>query len=280
MSKAWIVVDAEVDEAGNFISTAPAIAQMVAALKQAALSKPSQQVKVISTTALAGSEPIPSNVSKPDIAIELASSHIQTPLKTRPVPWVEVAGHLLSDVILCPLTLNLPPDVRFQTHAAFCRGDVLYRICRSVETLQRWVQQQFGCLIGSGQYWLPIAHTAKGSLYAEVIGLSDTAQRASMIPAAPTKKIHYAQPLHLSDFWRQPLYFLAQRLLRSLNAPPAIYLLQFGMQNDQICFDRLIPFPAEPAIASLGVQTPDLFTCHWFCLTATPLTDIFILPNG
>jgi hypothetical protein len=86
----------------------------------------------------------------------------------------------------------------------------------------------------------------------------------------------YCQPIHLPDRQRQPLYQLAYRLLRSLAAPPAVYLMQFGLQEDGIQFDRLLPFPAEPAIASLGVQTPDLFTCHWRCLVGKPIHDLVI----
>jgi hypothetical protein len=67
---------------------------------------------------------------------------------------------------------------------------------------------------------------------------------------------------------------LAYRLLRSLFATPAVYLMQFGLQEGSIYFDRLLPFPGEPAIASLGVQIPDLYTCHWHCLLGKPILDL------
>jgi hypothetical protein len=86
----------------------------------------------------------------------------------------------------------------------------------------------------------------------------------------------YAQPLHLPDRYRQPLYQLGQRLLGLVSASPAVYLLQFGFQGEEIVFDRLFPFPAAPAIASLGIQTPDLFECHWRCLTQQPIRDLRI----
>ena len=95
---------------------------------------------------------------------------------------------------------------------------------------------------------------------------------------APASPSGYRQPLHLADHQRQPLYRLGQRLLSALSAPPAVYLLQFGYQGDRECFDRLWPFPAPPAIASLGTQTPDLFSCHWHCLRGQPLRDIVIRP--
>jgi len=113
--------------------------------------------------------------------------------------------------------------------------------------------------------WLPVVLTAKGPLYAEVIGLADDGS--------------YQQPVDLSDVWRQPLYHLAYQLLQVLSAPPTTYLLQFGLPEQDLVFDRLWPFPTTPAIASIGVQEPDLFTCHWLCLTGQPISDLTIIPK-
>jgi hypothetical protein len=30
----------------------------------------------------------------------------------------------------------------------------------------------------------------------------------------------------------------------------------------------------------LGVQEPDLFTCHWYCLTGKPIRDLLILEKN
>ncbi|MBW4578310.1 MAG: hypothetical protein KME42_01905 [Tildeniella nuda ZEHNDER 1965/U140] len=170
---------------------------------------------------------------------------------------------ILDDRLLCPLTLNLPETLPFT-------AQTLYTTCRNTDALR----QQLECWqypTGAGAFWLPIVLTAKGPLYAEVIGVkANTALTTHSLGSS------YEQPIHLSDVQRQPLYALAQRLLRSLNASPAVYLMQFGWQGDTLYFDRLLPFPDAPAIASLNVQTPDLFTCHWSCLIGKPLTDLTI----
>ena len=108
--------------------------------------------------------------------------------------------------------------------------------------------------------------TAKGPLYGEVIG-------EGVIPNS------FKQPIDLTDDIRQPLYYLAYELLRSIAATPAVYLLQFALRDQDVVFDRLWPFPAAPAIASLAVQSPDLFTCHWHCLTGQPILDLTIMPR-
>ncbi len=167
----------------------------------------------------------------------------------------------LDNRLLCPLTLHLPPILSLQANA-------LYSACRDVDGLrQQLISWQYAT--GEGNLWLPIVLTAKGPLYAEVIGFESGAFHSS--------EQRYKQPIHLSDAQRQPLYALSQRLLRSLNALPAVYLMQFGWQDETLCFDRLLPFPAAPAIASLNVQRPDLFACHWHCLLGKPIVDLAIV---
>ncbi|MBF2025796.1 MAG: hypothetical protein IGS48_03390 [Oscillatoriales cyanobacterium C42_A2020_001] len=166
-------------------------------------------------------------------------------------------SNLLNQPILCPLTFKLPLWIPFTAREVFAA-------CEHVEELQQQVSG-WGVAIGSGVYWLPIVLTAKGPLYAEAISLSDRSSSA------------YHQPFHLTDAQRQPLYALGNRLLRSLNASSGVYLVQFGWDGNQVQFDRLIPFPDRPAIASVGVQTPDLFTCHWQCLTHQPIRDLSVL---
>ncbi|MEB3356272.1 MAG: hypothetical protein VKK04_06065 [Synechococcales bacterium] len=170
---------------------------------------------------------------------------------------------LAGDPIVCPLTFDLPDFLMFA-------GRSTYLACQDVAALRRRVAQQFAYAVGEGDLWLPIVLTAHGPLYGEAIG------RAAS--PADTLLSAYQQPVHLGDRWRQPLYRLGQRLLTLLDAPPAVYLLQFGLQEAQLCFDRLFPFPAAPAIASIHIQTPNLFQCHWRCLTHQPILDLTILP--
>ncbi|MDX2212071.1 MAG: hypothetical protein SFY66_02165 [Oculatellaceae cyanobacterium bins.114] len=169
------------------------------------------------------------------------------------------------DTLVCPLTLHIPKALEFA-------GQAIYQICQDVQGLRLWVRREFGGLTGEGDLWLPIALTTKGPLYGEVIGseLETSAVQTDSI------EVSYYQPLHLSDRLRQPLYRLGGQLLRSHQAPPSVYLMQFSIQEDQICFDRLFPFPAAPAIASIGVQIPNLFTCHWHCISGQPLQDLAI----
>lgn len=166
--------------------------------------------------------------------------------------------------LLCPLTLSIPETLVFPEQALYAR-------CRDVAGLRKQLEA-WQYTTGNGTFWLPIVLTAKGALYGEVIGSDQGTGLVKNAALAPG----YTQPVHLSDHQRQPLYALGQRLLRSLNASPAVYLMQFGWEDGAVCFDRLYPFPAAPAIASLNVQTPDLFACHWACLTGQPLLDLII----
>lgn len=173
----------------------------------------------------------------------------------------------LNKALLCPFTLHLPATIAFPAQAIYCA-------CRNVEGLrQQLTEWQYAT--GPGEFWLPIVLTAKGPLYAEVIGV-----KADTLSSAKGTRQAYTQPIHLTDTQRQPLYALGQRLLRSLNAPPAVYLMQFGWQADALCFDRLLPFPDAPALASLNVQTPNLYACHWLCLSGQPVVDLAIKNLG
>ena len=170
-----------------------------------------------------------------------------------------------QDIIWCPLTLDVPITLEFP-------AQIIFQACRQVISLRQRVQQKLGYATSDGSQklgdlYLPVVLTAKGPLYGEVIREEQTANL-------------YQQPIDLPDNQRQPLYHLAYQLLKSLLAPPAVYLLQFGYNEQNIVFDRLWPFPAAPAIASIGVQEPNLFTCHWHCLTRQPIFDLTILPSG
>ncbi len=166
----------------------------------------------------------------------------------------------LDGAMICPLTLDVPSNLVFP-------GQDVFRFCANVSAARDRVQEQLQVATGDGNFWLPVVWTAKGPLYAEAIGASAYKESG---------ELSYFQPVHLSDVWRQQLYDLAYRLLDLVNAPPATYLMQFGFVGERICFDRLWPFPAKPAIASVGVQLPDLFVCHWCCLTGAPIYDLQI----
>jgi len=142
--------------------------------------------------------------------------------------------------------------------------------CQDIAGLRQWVQTHtplpsLPVAAPPGHHWLPIIWTAKGPLYSEAI--------------AATGPHTYRQPYPLADRQRQPLYRAAFLLLDHLEAPPGVYLLQIAI--DPLQFDRLLPFPDRPAIASLGVQEPDLFACHWQCLTGQPfVTPILTRPQS
>ncbi|NJO20122.1 MAG: hypothetical protein HC838_08790 [Spirulinaceae cyanobacterium RM2_2_10] len=157
------------------------------------------------------------------------------------------------NAVYCPLTLELPSALQTPVSQA----------CQDVTGLRRWVEDTLGYPSGRGDLWLPVVLTARGPLYAEAI-TRDVATDS------------YRQPFHLSDDRRQPLYRLAYELLAHLDAPPSVYLLQLARQESGLYFDRLWPFPTASAIASQGVQTPDLFACHWRCLTKEPILDLYI----
>lgn len=249
MPEILIAIDAEAESSGELIPASPAITPMVSALTQAisaSLLAPPAPVRVISASSL----------SQPALDRALRA----------------------GEALLCPLTLNLPDTVSFPAQR-------IYQTCRDVPGLRRHAEQ-LGYATGAGEYWLPAVLTARGPLYGEVISNPDYsyAKKAALTDAAGGDKINsitgdgknYRQPAHVSDSWRQQLYELAYRLLRSLDAPPATYLVQFGFLGELICFDRLWPYPAEPAVASIGVQDPDLFSCHWYCLTGRPILDLTI----
>lgn len=168
-------------------------------------------------------------------------------------------------VIYCPLTIDVPENFDFPAKEVF-------QACKDVKKRRQWVAQKLGYATSCGEdwlgdLWLPIVLTEKGPLYGEVIGEGATPN-------------FYEQPVDLGDRQRQPLYHLANQLLSSLSSPPAVYLLQFRLRGEEIVFDRLWPFPAAPALASLKVQQPNLFICQWYCAIAHPILDLTILPTN
>ena len=175
--------------------------------------------------------------------------------------------NLAEDVVFCPLSLNLPSNFDFPEKAIF-------KACQNVEFFRYLISQKFGYITKPGNFWLPVVLTQKGPIYAEAIGL------ASKTSPALEVELNYSQPPHFSDIMRQQIYEMAYNILKFLNASPATYLMQFGFIDKEIWFDRILPFPAAPAIASINTQTPDLFTCHWCCLTNQPIIDLTITPQS
>jgi hypothetical protein len=171
------------------------------------------------------------------------SSHLQSPNST----------------IYCPLTIQLPDWFKFPAAS-------IYKACRDIEGLRKWVERNLAYQTSnkdacSGDLWLPVVLTAKEALYGEVIA-------EGVMPNS------YEQPSDLTDDLRPSLYNLVDRLLESLSAVPSVYLLQFRLLGQEIVFDRLWPFPAAPAIASIGDRQPDLFACYWQCLLDRPIVGL------
>jgi hypothetical protein len=159
-----------------------------------------------------------------------------------------------AKAIYCPLTLNLPSTFEFW-------GQSINRVCQDIDRLRDLAAATTGVKVGDGgNLWLPVIWTARGPIYGEVIGKNGS---------------DYHQPIHLEDIDRQPLYQFGYQLLTQLTAPPATYLVQFSKAETGIIFDRLFPFPAIPALASIRVQHPDLFDCHWRCITRQSIVHVY-----
>lgn len=166
-----------------------------------------------------------------------------------------------AQTIYCPLTIQLPEYLNFPTQK-------IYSDCKDIVRRRRWVEQHLGfkTSVGDswlGHLWLPVVLTADEAIYAEVIGEGE-------IPNS------YEQPVSIPNRQLKSLYKLADGLLESLSAPPAVYLIQFSLHKGEIVFDRLWPFPAAPALITLKTQKPNLFACHWSCLINEPITDLTI----
>ncbi len=206
---------------------------------------------ILADEAADSSSPLPATSAQGDVTINVATAESERQ-PSRP----------LKADILCPLTLV--PDVSFPRQQ-------LYNACRDVAGLRQRVSAE-GYSVGEGNLWIPLVLTAKGPLYGEAIGQDPLTGPSGSIGQS------FQQPVYLSDAQRQPLYRLGRWLLTALTAPPAVYLLQAACQGDRITFDRLWPFPAAPALASQGRQSPDLFVCHWRCLIEKPVRDLQIRP--
>ena len=194
-------------------------------------------------------------------SIEEYSSSIAIEIISAATLWSKNSRDNYKDIdskaIYCPLTIQLPEYFNFPQQS-------IYSACKDINSRRRWVEKKLGfrTSVGDswlGHLWLPIILTDK-PIFAEVIG-------EGPMPNS------YEHPIIIPHRQLKSLHGLADRLLDSLSAPPACYLLQFSLYNGEIVFDRLWPFPAAPALITLKTQQPNLFTCHWKCLTQQPIVD-------
>lgn len=160
---------------------------------------------------------------------------------------------------LLPLTLQIPSTIAFPAREVFLA-------CQDVQGMRDWVEQKLNLTAlshheGLGDRWLPAIVSTTDLCFGELIG-------EGAIPNA------YQQPVEIADRQKRSLHSLAKKLLNSLNAPPAVYLLQVRLTPSQVLFDRLWPFPAAPAIASLHSANSDLYHLHWQCVQQQQLVEI------
>ena len=163
--------------------------------------------------------------------------------------------------IYCPLTIQLPDYFNFP-------AKTIYQACKDISARRRWVEKNLGIKtsVGDswlGHLWLPVILNNQDIIYGEIIGEGE-------MPNS------YEQPIEFPKKHRQTVQRLASDLLDYLSAPPSVYLVQFSLYSNEIVFDRLWPFPAAPALASLRGQKPDLFICHWLCLSKQSILDTLI----
>ncbi|KAB8332063.1 hypothetical protein SD80_021370 [Scytonema tolypothrichoides VB-61278] len=246
MRKVLVVIESD----GREIIQSPTVSRMLSAIEMA-IAEDTTQTTSVQVVAV-------NNLTSIDQGVGFQPRNLQTSSE-------------LQEIIYCPLTLCLPENLVVPFEG-------IIKACRDIAGLRHKLAQHIQVPIGDGSYWLPVVLTAKGPLYGEAITLAEESNGKKLPDNLLQSDLTYYQPLHLSDVLRQSLYHMAHNLLQFLLAPPATYLVQFGLEKSEICFDRLWPFPTAPALASVGVQKPDLFTCHWYCLTAKPVLDLNIIP--
>ena len=262
MEKVVIIINAEVSDRGKLISASPVTQKMVEGLQRSIEEH-----------------------SSSSIAVEIISAATL---------WSKNSRNNYQDIdskaIYCPLTIQLPEYFDFPQKN-------IYSACKDLNSRRRWVEKKLGfkTSVGDswiGHLWLPIVLTSdslKGSTAPTIERPTNGSryplgQEASPHIGALTSKPIFAEvigegsmpnsyehPIIIPNRQLKSLHSLAHKLLDSLSAPPACYLLQFSLYNGEIIFDRLWPFPAAPALITLKTQQPNLFTCHWKCLTQQPI---------
>jgi len=160
--------------------------------------------------------------------------------------------------VYCPLTIQLPRWLDFP-------GQKVYQACQDINARRQWVSEQLHLPLCNdanwlGDHWLPIAVTVEGLQFLPLI-------YEGMMPNA-YEMVSWDLPPY--QRYRSALENLAEALVKELNAPPAVYLLQFSVAQG-LLFDRLWPFPAAPAIATINQGHANLYHYHWCCLNNLPL---------
>lgn len=160
--------------------------------------------------------------------------------------------------IYCPLTIQLPRWLDFP-------GQGVYQACQNIAARRQWVSETLGLPLCNdanwlGDHWLPIILSGDGVEFFPLIyeGIMPNAYEMVSWDFPPYQR------------YQSGLADLARALVKELNAPPAVYLLQFSIAQG-LMFDRLWPFPAAPAIATINFSHANLYTYHWCCLNNLPL---------
>jgi hypothetical protein len=242
ISKVIIIVNAEVNDKKKIIAASPATEKMVCSVKKAIQSELTME--------------------RDEIKIREQQEQITVEIVSTATLWSEANRSERSDnneIIYCPLTIELPHVFEFP-------GKQVFLACKDIKARRRWVEEKLSYQTHKGDrsfgdLWLPAIVRRDGISYAEAIGEGG-------IPNS------FQQPVGLPDTIRHSLHNLADKILQSIAAIPAVYLLQFSLHGREIVFDRLWPFPAAPALASLKAQQPDLFACHWHCLSGKSIANL------
>ena len=298
MEKVVIIINAEVSDRGKIISASPVTQKMVEALQRSIEkhSSPSIAIEIISAATLwsknsrnnyqVDSETIycPLTIQLPEY-FDFPQRKIYSACKdlNSRRRWVEKnlgfktsvgdswLGHLWLPIIL---TSELSPSSWEANTSALEDGRDIHEInlssTLSSSTIRR-PSKDLATFEESSNVGVkrPMGRSSSTNkpIFAEVISegsMPNSYEHPTIIPHRQLKSLHS----------------LAHQLLDSLSAPPACYLLQFSLYNGEIVFDRLWPFPAAPALITLKTQQPDLFTCHWKCLTNQSIEDRDIIVSN
>lgn len=167
----------------------------------------------------------------------------------------------LGGRIYCPLTIQLPQWLNFP-------GQGIYQACQDISARRQWVSETLELPLCNdahwlGDHWLPMIVSADNIQFAPLI-------HEGMMPNA-YDLLDWESPAYARH--RTDLERLGIALIETLQAPPAVYLLQFSL-SQTILFDRLWPFPAAPAIATIGHDPLNLFAHHWRCLNHLPIPTL------
>jgi hypothetical protein len=242
ISKVIIIVNAEVNDKKKIVATSPATEKMASTIKKAIQDRQATEATAVDLATV-----------QTTVSVEIISTATL---------WSETYRGEKTDrdgIIYCPLTIELPHVFDFPAKQVFLA-------CKDFKARRRWVESKLSYQTHPGErsfgdLWLPVILTKDKTIYGEIIAEGG-------IPN------FFQQPINLPVPICQSLQTLANELLQSIAAVPAVYLLQFSLQGREIIFDRLWPFPAAPALASLKVQQPDLFACHWYCLSGRSIDNL------